>query len=331
MAPLSRFRRVVMLTPAGATGGPEAIHQLAYSLNSLGIDCRIAYYGSQNKVHVAGHRILCQPADCPSSMETYREYRPQVAAEIVLDSETLVILPEVATAQHGVFRNCGVAIWWLSVDFAVAQNPALNDPKGRAELFQRDNLIHLYQSVYAREWLRQSGARNLFDLGDYTNQIYLGPEPSGPSPRPAVAFNLRKGASSAEQFFAQHPQFDALGLRGFTKAQLRDIFAERLLYVDCGHFPGKDRMPREAAACGSIVFVHRHGAGCFYDDFPLPDFFKFTLDDLSSGDLARRMDEVIADPRRYWAEQVHFRALIGWEKAQFHDQVMRLWGIKRML
>ena len=61
MGPLSRFRRVVIPTPAGATGGPEAIHQLAYSLNSIGVDCRIAYYGEANAVKVTTDRITCTP------------------------------------------------------------------------------------------------------------------------------------------------------------------------------------------------------------------------------------------------------------------------------
>jgi hypothetical protein len=331
MGLLDRYRRVVIMAPAAASGGPEAIHQLAYSLNSLGVDCRIAYYGADNVVQVSGSRILCRPAGHAPSMEMYREYQPRVAEEIVCDAQTLVILPEVMTAQHGVFRNCGVAIWWLSVDFAIAHNPALNKPAERAELMAREDLIHFYQSVYAREWLRGAGARTLLDLSDYTNRAYLGLEPAGPSPNPIVAYNLQKGARTAEAFFESRPHFGALGLKGFSKAELRDIYSERLLYVDFGHLPGKDRMPREAAACGSVVFVNHHGAGRFYDDFPLPDFFKFTPADVESGDLARRMDAVIAEPRAHWAQQASFRSLIRWEKATFHDQVMRHWGIRRML
>lgn len=331
MAPLTRFRRVVIVTTTVATGGPEAIHQLAYSLNCLGVDAKLAYLGEANPVQIAPDRILCATPTHPATMEIYRDYRPQVAPEIPLDPQTLVILPEVFAAQHAMLQNCGVAIWWLSIDNAIAFNPALGEPAGRAELFKRDDLIHLYQSVYAREWLRYNGARNLYDLSDYTSALFHSPQVAAPAPVAAASFNLQKGATLAEEFFAAHPRFNGLGLRGFSKAELRDIFAERLLYVDFGHFPGKDRMPREAAACGSIVFVRRQGAGAFYDDFPIADFFKFTPEDIASGELARRLDAVVADPQRHWAEQAHYRSLIAWEKASFHDQVMRLWGVRRMI
>jgi hypothetical protein len=331
MALLDRYRRVVILAPAAASGGPEAIHQLAYSLNALGVECRLAYYGDGASVQVTADRILCRPAGHGPSMETYRRYWPQVAEEIVCDAETLVVLPEVLTAEHGRFAKCGVAIWWLSVDFAIAHNRSLADPAGRAELFRHERLIHFHQSVYAREWLRQAGARTLLDLSDYTNETYLGLEPRGPSSEPTVCFNRQKGADVAEAFFAGRPQYSALGLKGFSQAELRAIYAQRLLYVDFGHLPGKDRMPREAAACGAVVFVNNRGAGRFYDDFPIPDFFKFTSADLESGELGRRLDAVIAAPELYWRQQAYFRSLIAWEKATFHDQIMRHWGMRRFL
>jgi hypothetical protein len=331
MGPLARYRRVVLLAPTGATGGPEAIHQLAHSLNSLGIEAYLVYFGAANVVQVRPDRIVCRTPEHAPTLQAYRAYRPRVAAEIPLDARTLVVIPEAFATHHPSFRDCGAAIWWLSVDNALKNEPALATPEGRAELFARRDLIHLHQSIYARDWLRAHGAQTLLELGDYTSAQFTAEPAERPSPRPAAAYNLAKGASLAQDFFAAHPRFEALGLKGFSKPELREIFAERLLYVDFGHFPGKDRMPREAAACGAVVFVHRQGAGALYDDFPLPDFFKFTAEDVASGELARRLDAVVADPQAHWARQANFRSLIDWEKAQFHDQVMRLWGVRRML
>ena len=330
--PLAAFRRVALLSPAGVTGGPEAIHQFAHALNRLGVECHIAYFGPTNVVELKPGRLRCQTPEHPSTMEFYGAYHPQVTDEIPLDAGTLVVLPETFAATHARLQGCGVAVWWLSVDNALDRQPELREAKGRAELFGRADLIHLYQSVYARDWLRRNGAQRLYDLGDYTNEAFLGAAvATAPSPRPTASYNLRKGADDAQRFFAENPAFDGLGLRDFTKPQLRKIFSERLIYVDFGRLPGKDRLPREAALSGSVVFVHRQGAGAVYDDFPIPDFFKFDLRDIDSGELRRRLEMVVADPAAYWAQQAYFRMVVGWEKAQFYDQVMRLWGVGRML
>ncbi|MDB5448056.1 MAG: hypothetical protein JWQ97_3373 [Phenylobacterium sp.] len=329
--PLAQYRRVAILSPTGVTGGPEAIHQFAQALNRLGVDCHIAYFGPTNVVELKPGRLRCPTPEHRPTMDFYSAYHPQVTDEIALDAETLVVLPETFATTHPRLQACGVAVWWLSVDNALDRQPELREAKGRADLFGRADLIHLYQSVYAREWLRQNGGERLYDLGDYTNEMFLDSVAKSPSPQPTASYNMRKGADDAQRFFSENPTFDGLGLRDFTKPQLRKIFSERLIYVDFGRLPGKDRLPREAALCGSVVFVHRQGAGAVYDDFPVPDFFKFDLADIESGELRRRLDRVVAEPVAYWRQQDYFRSIVGWEKAQFYDQVMRLWGVGRML
>jgi hypothetical protein len=328
--PLSRFRQVVIFCPLAVTGGPEAIHQLGQSLNAIGIDCYILHVG-------AGQRTVLRPdslettAPNPQFARVYAGYGPRFPRELRLDPSTLVILPEGQTRHHAAIRNASVAIWWLSIDNAYRQLE-MEGADAEAEignLLARPDLIHLYQSAYARDWLRGRGLERIFDVGDYTSPLFTAAPPKAPPPKPFVSYNAAKGADLAQAFFAEAPQFEALALKGFSKPDLQQIFRERLLYVDFGHFPGKDRLPREAAASGGVVFVRRKGAGAFYEDFPLPDFFKFDEADVTSGSLRERLDAVVADPQGHWARQAHFRSVVAWEKAQFHDQVMRHWGVRR--
>lgn len=325
---LSRYKRVVILCPTAMTGGPEAIHQLAYGLNSAGIECYIAYYGPEHRVRVAPDRLHCAPATCEQLMTRYARYFPRVLDEIALEPSTLVILPEPLARQAASFRACGVAVWWLSVDNAYINNPDFQDREKLRAYFADREPHHLYQSVYAREWLRANGAVKIYDLGDYTSEMFTLQPARGPSPRAACAYNAAKGSDIAQQFFADNPQFDALPLKGYSRDELREIFSERLFYVDFGHMPGKDRLPREAAACGSIVFVHRKGAGRCYDDFPIPDVFKFDLEDVASGELARRLRQAAEAPAEHWAMQGFLRDTVLWEKTVFGQQIMRHWGLR---
>ncbi len=323
---LSDIRRVAILCPVGMTGGPEALHQLSYVLNAIGVRSSMVYVGPENAVELQTHRIVCRRPQAPRPMAYYGEYDPQVSAEIPLDAQTLVVLPEAYAARHGGFPNARVAIWWLSVDNAFSAQLPLGEPAVREAIARAPHVTHLYQSVYAREFLRDAGAVQLHALGDHTSALFARQTIEAPPPEPFCTYNGAKGAELAQTFFAGQPDLQAIALKGFSKPQLRDLFRSRLLYVDFGHQPGRDRMPREAAASGGLIFVRRHGAGAHYDDFAIPDFFKFDLDDVTSGSLAERLAQVVAAPATYWSQQAAFRMSIAWEKATFTQQVMRLFG-----
>lgn len=326
---LSRFKRVVIVCPVAKTGGPEAIHQLAYALTSLKLDCSIAYFGQGYQMSLQNGALTCGPPEPPVTVTHYDRYFPRRALNVTLDSQTLVIFPEGVAAVAARWPG-PTAVWWLSVDNAQRGDERMKDPEFVRELFARDDLVHLYQSVYARDYLQSQSARRLYDLGDYTSEIFtLGPWPTV-SPTPHCAYNAVKGSELAQRFFASHPEFNGLALRGFSKPELRAIFEQRMFYVDFGHFPGKDRLAREAAASGSIVFVNRRGAGATYEDFPLDDVFKFTEADVESGELARRLRAAAADPQGHFARQATFRDVVFSEKSTFQAQVARHWGLPQL-
>jgi hypothetical protein len=330
--PLSRYRQVVIFCPVAVTGGPEAIHQLSHSLHAIGVDCWIVHAGQGHLTRMGGDHLEVLAAPNAHMTRAFAAYGPRYSPRIVLDERTLVILPE-WFAQHAIgLAHPSVAIWWLSVDNAFQAIGSSGADAIIDQVLARPDLIHLHQSAYARDWLRGRGIERLHDLGDYTSPLFTGaPAKAAPSPLALVSYNGAKGGEIAQAFFAERPQLDALALSGFSKLELQAIFHERLLYVDFGHFPGKDRLPREAAVSGGVVFVHRKGAAATYEDFALPDFYKFEEADLASRELGRRLDAVVADPSSHWARQAQFRSLVAWEKAAFHDQVMRLWGVRRML
>lgn len=219
-----------------------------------------------------------------------------------------------------------MAIWWLSVDNAYVLIPELRDEAFARELFGRPDLIHLYQSAYARDFLHRNGAANVGELRDYTSPLFTQAPATAPSPKRVCAYNAAKGGDTGDRFFADNPQLSGMRLKGFSKSQLKQIFSQARVYIDFGHFPGQDRLPREAAACGATVFLNAAGAAAFAEDFPLPDAFKFSDADLQSGDLARRVQAVMDAPEPYWRQQAEFREMIRAERGAFSRQVRRLFG-----
>lgn len=315
-------KRVTFLCPAMITGGPEAIHQASQMLNQQGLPSDIAYYGGDATVGFADGEVRCDPPTVNPCLTTYEQYEPVVCRRILLRRHHLVVLPEPLAGRARMFGRASVAVWWLSVDNALQTLQGID----QQALFADRELKHFHQSAYAADFLRRSGVPDSFPLSDYTDAQFTDHVPQVPNAGRSVAYNPAKGADLAAAFFERSPEVGEVPLRGMSKAEIVAALRQTMVYVDFGHLPGKDRLPREAAASGALVFVRKRGAGLFHDDFPIPDFFRFDEDDIASGELSRRVAAVHDQPGAYWAQQEPFRERIRSERAGLYDDLLALRG-----
>lgn len=319
------MKRATFLCPAMTTGGPEAIHQVAQLFAEQGLPTDIAYYGSGGSLSVAEGRLECQPPPVNPCLEAYAGYEPVVCRSALLRPHHLIVLPEVLAGHFAGFGRAGVAVWWLSVDNAVG----LMDEVTQRAVVTSPTLRHFHQSAYAADFLRQVGVTTSLPLGDHTTAEFTAHVPTGPNAEPAIAYNPAKGADLAELFFGRHPELLQAPIQGMSRVEMAAFLRRTRVYVDFGHLPGRDRMPREAAASGSVVFLHDRGAGRYQEDFPIPDFFRFTREDVVTGELGARITSVQQDPAPYWAQQDAFRRSIRAERDDLRDQVAQLRGRAR--
>ena len=324
---LGRFNTVSLVCPPVVTGGVEAIHQLAELLNGFGVPCWITFW--KGKSARAGDRMVFPSFDTERTRAAYARYHPVTRWEVEMQPDHLVILPEFLHHKPKGFAPASVAVWWLSVDNAFRRNTNLSDPAWREGYFRTNpEIIHFHQSVYAREFLRAHGVHS-HALGDYTDRRFTATIPRGPGEGDRVCYNPAKGLPLAESFFTRHEDVAPLAIADMTKPQVLAAFSRNPIYIDFGHFPGRDRMPREAAAAGAIVFLHNKGAGAVYDDFPVPDFYRFQTGDVASGRLHEQVAAVLADRATHWRAQETFRQEVRWERAGFIDEVCKLLGLRR--
>jgi len=93
-------------------------------------------------------------------------------------------------------------------------------------------------------------------------------------------------------------------------------------YIDFGAQPGKDRLPREATACGCPSFIMNTGAGLNNSDFPRAKYFRFKayqlfmLEKIINRGLDYLEDNLIAERSRY--AEVHI------EEAEFSLRVKQI-------
>jgi hypothetical protein len=203
----------------------------------------------------------------------------------------------------------------------------LRDPEYRKSFLANDRIIHFCQTHYAREVLRGLGVKQTYDLVDYTDDLFTLMPPKGPNSGDRVAYNPRKGGELAQAFFATNSTIDATPIQDMTKLQIYEAFRDTQIYVEFGHNPGKDRLPREAACAGCIVLVRDRGGSSFFGDTPLDRFFKFSDDDVTSGVLAGKIRDVRQDPGMFWERQAFYRNVLYAERELMRLQARQLFAL----
>ncbi|MFX1716204.1 tetratricopeptide repeat protein [Paraburkholderia sp. A1RO-5L] len=316
------YDQFVLFCPNVVTGGPEALHQLAHTINTQGGNASIAYYGGQSGLAYDGRVLRATYAPDPAVQEAYAMYEPLPVQEVTLSPRTLLIFPEVLVEQARQMMSAKRAIWWLSVDNAIAANPRLADARYASELLSDPSIIHLYQSDYARRFVERHGARQVLPLFDFINRDYLksgATEP--PRARQIVGLFPRKGADLAARFVNLNNRLPFALIQDMSRDQVRSTLSQCAIYIDFGHHPGKDRVPREAAISGAVIFLHDRGAARHYADHPLDRFYLFSDDDIETGLLHTKIQDVLAHHAEHFANQRIYRQRVVLEMDEFVLQV----------
>ena len=59
-----------------------------------------------------------------------------------------------------------------------------------------------------------------------------------------------------------------------TSKEVQELLSKCKVYIDFGHFPGKDRVPREAAMCNCCIITGKYGASNFTEEKLFGDCFE---------------------------------------------------------
>jgi hypothetical protein len=242
----------------------------------------------------------------------FRQYDP--------GDQVVFVLPEGYLAFLPVFRGLPVLVWWLSVDTGLAYFGKQN-----MNLLRAPHVYHAAQSAYAKSVLEALGIRSHM-LGDYTNMA-LDVEKMVPLSGRPLKVALNAGGKVivdlddlSAQIAALCPGVDIVKITGMGQQAVYDAFASSRLYIDLGSFPGKDRMPREAALLGANILLARSGAGAYAQDYPIPEDYKIDPYDLAT--VAHRAAEMLNNPEVHAPLFAPLRAAIALEKENFFGDVV---------
>ena len=304
---------VYVLCPAkSVTGGPDALHQMVYYLNLIGIYAKIAYITEKSKKDI-------------SIPEPYKIYLSDFLLEddIIDSSENFVVIPEDQTRKRKLFKNAKIVIWWLSVD-----NNSLYDLKNKflflstlplrimknwwfyknntlfvvknilnKEIYsfkkEPSNIIHICASYYAFDYVSRKSKNNVFKCIEPISNFFLNEYNviSSTKQKNVILYNpKRKYENILKKISSAAPELQFEPLQGLTQQQLIEKYKTSKLYIDFGAFPGAERIPKEAVLFGCAIITGRRGASNFHGDVPIPDEYKFE-------NPTAQIDEIVAKIR----------------------------------
>lgn len=278
-------RNIYILAPRDiATGGIELLHQLGHALNSDGTRAWMIY-------HPFG------PAGTVPNV--YKRYNVSPVARRDVRPGSIIVIPEIYTKLANEFPLLEIFYWWLSVDNFLKH--AKITPLGRmlgARTASKLRLLpklrktggtHLYQSEYARLFIESAKLSPSLRLSDYIADDYIQSEQSlDPAIREnIIIYNPTKGLERSRLIIRELLSSNTdekpriIALQNMTREEICRLLGRAKVYIDFGGHPGKDRIPREAAAMGVCILVNRRGSAANQIDIPILDDFK--IDDRLPG------------------------------------------------
>lgn len=239
---------VMVVCPAHvATGGTEALHGFVHELNKVkGVHARLWYWN----VH--------SDDPCP---EAFRGYACDHVIDLPYDFDGALVVPEI-WANSVMQYDCIRAIYWLGVDAYAGWTPDVE----RGKFLEDKSIIHIVQSEYAWDVLSKLRVKHIVKCTDTVNADFYDDYDEAER-SDAVLYNPAKSTPFMKQLMDECADIEFKPIAGMDRQQVIDTMRRSKLYIDFGEFPGRERIPREAALCGCCLITGKIGSAGYDGDF----------------------------------------------------------------
>jgi hypothetical protein len=313
----------IICPPKKATGGPEALHQLGYILNTLGYNAKMLYSKyKKDPVH-----------------PFYKNYNVPYTMSIKDSVDNVIIIPESMTNLIAKYPLSEKKIWWLSLDFyEILMNSREKKKNWIRKLFvpfkhteyrfePNKTVTHWYQSQRTKEFLLTKKLDNeIAYLCDYVTELFFENLPDSFSKENIITYNPKKGLDKIQSFITLMPQYKWIPLTGMSREQMRDTLRKAKLHIDFGYFPGRDKIPREALISGVCLLTGRDGTSAFKEDLGIPEQYKLHQNDMSTEKIMELINYTMDNYETVFNDFLDFRTFVYNEKQNMIENVKQLFN-----
>lgn len=273
----------------------------------------------------------------------YERYDAPESTSMLDQPDTAVVFADAYWRLPRLWSRAQKCLWWLSIDnspyfrqirrvqiaradgeaftLGMANTLARRSARLLLDSVELHRITHLTQSSYAHEYIRRMLLVRPTMLGDYIPDARTS-EASRALPH-VIAFNPAKGSALTDEI---RPLVDRpvewVPLLGMDRAGVRAELGRAAVYLETGHQPGKDRLPREAAIRGAVVLMLCRGAGANRNDTPLAPEYKIDPGPGAARRFADQLRTVLDDLDGHRRRQESYVQMITGDRAAF-DRAVR--------
>ncbi len=325
----------IFCPPNSVSGGPDALHQLCYYMNLVGLDACMVYFFSgitkcQKRFEKYGARII-----------SYQD--------IEESEKNIIIMPESSTCMLRLFHHIRKCIWWLSYGFydglcsgsIRAKKRLKNFVKRILNIFKRknkyqivpaspikitDDIYNFCGSKYAYDKLKERGYTNVEMLVEPLSLDFIKAGQAenliSENRSDVVLYNPAKPSVIMKKLLKRHDiQFQAI--QGMSLSEIIALFRRSKLYIDFGEFGGPERLPKESVYNGTCLLVGKRNAAINEFDVAIPEQFK--IEDYENEEMvANKIKDVLTHYDEYIIDFEFFRQKIGKLEENFINTIQFL-------
>lgn len=310
------------------TGGTELAHQLVYTINKFGGNAIISYYGND-----------CNIKEINPAFKQYVNKFVDIA-EVEDKKNNIIVLPEIRPDMADNMKYIQKSVWWMSVDNFLKRDGITGFLKfygflrtvkhvilGHVKIggYTVDpEIIHLYQSEYAHQFLLEHNVKKCHRLSDYINEIYLENTDILNERKDQVLYNPKKGFEFTKKIMEAAPDLKWIPIQNMTTEEVQELLKVSKVYIDFGNHPGKDRFPREAAISGCCIITGKRGSAKYYKDIPISGNYKFDDNIENVDSIVKQIRKCIDNYEIMVKDFENYRNFIKSEPMLFEEDVKSL-------
>ena len=330
MIKLNKKSKIYILCPASIpTGGPESIHLLCEKLLENGLNAYIVYNHHSypgGRGH-PGHGVIDRSyvwdkyIGKEGKHPEYKKYNTQSIDHIEDNKNNLLISPEIFLNSLEKFNNIQKSIWWLA---SRIEDDGVYNPN---KWFNSDeNVYHFHNSYFAEYMLRSLpyfSDSNIYQLQTYVNSDFG----NSNNKKNIISYNPKKGFEYTKQIIENcDRKIEFQPIENMERGEVIQTLQHSKVYIDFGHHPGRERMPREAALCGCCIITGFRGSSQFFKDVPIPSQYKFCINPISLRDIINTIQDCVYNYETNIENFKHYKRVLENNHLQFNIDVDNIFG-----
>ena len=324
-----------IFVPWGESGGPEGLHQLCYELINLGESAHMIYYdSSRDRIQKEYKDKICGRYN---QYEGVTSFTPNYISDIDTE-DSLIVLPEICTINHiKKFKKAKVLFLRLSNNTKeTAGDPwnydSLYDPVFKTCYTACDPFLIFNMIKNSKSY----DMEKVFALRPNINFSYLTSEKElddlKSKRKNVVMYNPARGIEHFYKIIEESKNIDLdidiefIPLQGMNQIELRSVMDTSKLYIELGHIPGPDRLPRECASRGSVILLGKRGSGLDWDDFPIEEKIDYNQSNntFNYESICYSIVDMIKNYDYYYEKQKSFREILRNERKIYINQIKKM-------